>query len=46
MYSGYLIFLASIAVFWWLSLRWIGTKRFEKETTLGRFANNGRIDNE
>jgi exosortase/archaeosortase family protein len=40
MYSGYLIFLASIAIFWWLSLRWIGTKRkLKKETILGGFQN-------
>ncbi|MGC1709080.1 MAG: archaeosortase/exosortase family protein [Nitrosotalea sp.] len=32
MYSGYLIFLASVAIFWWLSLRWIGKKELEKET--------------
>lgn len=25
-YSGYLIFIGSVAVFWWLSLRWIGRK--------------------
>lgn len=30
-YSGYLIFLASVAVFWWLSLRWIGKKELKKE---------------
>lgn len=32
MYSGYLIFLASVTLFWWLSLRWIGKKELEKKT--------------
>lgn len=32
MYSGYLVFLASVAVFWWLSLRWIGKKELDKKT--------------
>ena len=35
-YSGYLIFLASIVVFWWLSLRWIGSKRSQNDAILGR----------
>lgn len=26
-YSGYLVFMASVAAFWWLSLRWIGDKK-------------------
>jgi len=26
-YSGYLIFMISVVIFWWLSLRWIGSKK-------------------
>jgi len=30
-YSGYIIFLASVAAFWWLSIRWIGDKRTRQD---------------
>ena len=30
-YSGYIIFLASVVAFWWLSIRWIGDKRTRQD---------------
>lgn len=34
MYSGYLIFLSSVMIFWWLSLRWINKKTTTISSTM------------
>ncbi len=45
MYSGYLVFLASVTVFWWLSLRWIGPKKLKKDMMFRRVEGKDKEQN-